>query len=186
MSRTPDIVPRTVLIQPCVALTWVLTLLYKNKVKTMNKYINKIFLMSVITLTGILGFASCTDYLDKSPNSDIKETDPYKNFKNFQVSTTEKMNIGSRRNFVFLPVISIMVISGDGPTIIIPILLQEAGMQIHKKEGKKEIYGNCAGMVSVSQILALPILITWSMLLKKSGNSSKDNFIFSVHGFTLC
>ena len=58
----------------------------------MNKYINKIFLVSIITLTGILGFSSCTDYLDKSPNSDINETDPYKNFKNFQGFIEELYN----------------------------------------------------------------------------------------------
>ena len=29
-------------------------------------------------------FTSCTDYLDKAPLSDINDTDPYKNFKNFQ------------------------------------------------------------------------------------------------------
>ena len=51
----------------------------------MNKYINKIFLTSVITLAGMLGATSCTDYLDKSPYSDIEENDPYKNFKNFVV-----------------------------------------------------------------------------------------------------
>ena len=82
----------------------------------------KIFLLSVIALTGMIGFTSCTDYLDKSPNSDIAENDPYKNFKNFQgfieelynripivsnndyilVSTMVKMNIGNRKNFVFL------------------------------------------------------------------------------------
>ena len=50
----------------------------------MNKYINKIFLASAIALIGVLTTTSCTDYLDKSPNSDIAENDPYKNFKNFQ------------------------------------------------------------------------------------------------------
>ena len=46
----------------------------------MNKYINKIFLASAIALIGVLTTTSCTDYLDKSPNSDIAENDPYKNF----------------------------------------------------------------------------------------------------------
>ena len=58
----------------------------------MNKYINKIFLTSVITLAGMLGATSCTDYLDKSPYSDIEENDPYKNFKNFQGFTEELYN----------------------------------------------------------------------------------------------
>ena len=31
-----------------------------------------------------LGVSSCTDYLDKAPNSDIAETVPYQNFRNFQ------------------------------------------------------------------------------------------------------
>ena len=59
----------------------------------MNKYINKIFLTSVITLAGMLGATSCTDYLDKSPYSDIEENDPYKNFKNFQGFTEELYNL---------------------------------------------------------------------------------------------
>ncbi len=50
----------------------------------MNKYINKIFFASVLVLTGMLGLSSCTDYLDKSPNSDIAEADLYKSYKNFQ------------------------------------------------------------------------------------------------------
>lgn len=58
----------------------------------MNKYINKIFLVSAIVLTGMMGITSCTDYLDKSPNSDIAENDPYKNFKNFQGFIEELYN----------------------------------------------------------------------------------------------
>lgn len=40
----------------------------------------------------LLGFASCTDYLDKEPNSDIDATEAYKNFKNFQGFTEELYN----------------------------------------------------------------------------------------------
>ena len=58
----------------------------------MNKYINNIILISFITLTGMIGMTSCTDYLDKSPNSDIAENDPYKNFKNFQGFIEELYN----------------------------------------------------------------------------------------------
>lgn len=58
----------------------------------MNKYINKMFFMSVIVLAGMLGTTSCTDYLDKSPYSDIAENDPYKNFRNFQGFTEELYN----------------------------------------------------------------------------------------------
>jgi hypothetical protein len=32
----------------------------------------------------MLGFVSCTDYLDKAPQSDIAEGDAYKNYRNFQ------------------------------------------------------------------------------------------------------
>lgn len=45
--------------------------------------------MSAVILLGILGFASCTDYLDKSPLSDIESGDAFKNFKNFQGFTEE-------------------------------------------------------------------------------------------------
>ena len=31
-----------------------------------------------------VGISSCTDYLDKAPNSDIDESVPYQNFRNFQ------------------------------------------------------------------------------------------------------
>ena len=58
----------------------------------MNKYINKLIVMSAITMTGIMGMTSCTDYLDKAPESDYQENDPYKNFKNFQGFTEELYN----------------------------------------------------------------------------------------------
>lgn len=58
----------------------------------MNKYINKLFVMSAITLAGMVGMTSCTDYLDKAPESDYQENDPYKNFKNFQGFTEELYN----------------------------------------------------------------------------------------------
>lgn len=45
----------------------------------MKKYIKTLLL-----LTLPLWISGCTDYLDKSPLSDISETDPYKNFVNFQ------------------------------------------------------------------------------------------------------
>lgn len=31
----------------------------------MNKYINKLFMMSAIAMAGIMGMTSCTDYLNK-------------------------------------------------------------------------------------------------------------------------
>ena len=134
----------------------------------MNKYINKIFLTSVITLAGMLGATSCTDYLDKSPYSDIEENDPYKNFKNFQGFTEELYNC--------IPVVSnseyhtsfnfgeedywepqelrlfarTMVISGDGlPVIILILLLYVVERLIHRNAVIRVICGNFAGMVSV-------------------------------------
>lgn len=54
----------------------------------MKKYIYLIMMaFGVATLS-----VSCTDYLDKSPLSDIDEADPYKNFKNFQGFTEELYN----------------------------------------------------------------------------------------------
>lgn len=35
-------------------------------------------------LAGAMTAASCTDYLDKAPGSDIDEVEPYKNYRNFQ------------------------------------------------------------------------------------------------------
>ena len=49
----------------------------------MNKYISylsKTALACMLTAA----MASCTDYLDKAPGSDIEESEPYKNFRNFQ------------------------------------------------------------------------------------------------------
>ena len=46
----------------------------------MNKYINKLFMMSAIAMAGIMGMTSCTDYLNKAPESDYQDNDPYKNF----------------------------------------------------------------------------------------------------------
>jgi len=57
----------------------------------MNKYFNKI-VMSAVFILGILGFVSCTDYLDKAPGSSIKPDDAFKNFKNFQGFTEELYN----------------------------------------------------------------------------------------------
>ena len=43
----------------------------------MNKYINKLFMMSAIAMAGIMGMTSCTDYLNKAPESDYQDNDPY-------------------------------------------------------------------------------------------------------------
>ncbi len=47
---------------------------------------------SLILIAGLLGFVSCEDYLDKSPESDISETEPFENFENFQGFTEELYN----------------------------------------------------------------------------------------------
>lgn len=54
------------------------------------KFFNKIILFSTLTLS--VGFVSCTDYLDKSPDSDISSTDAFKDFHNFQGFTEELYN----------------------------------------------------------------------------------------------
>lgn len=48
--------------------------------------------MWFVLLLFSLGTISCTDYLDKSPLSEISETDPYKNFTNFQGFIEELYN----------------------------------------------------------------------------------------------
>ena len=58
----------------------------------MKKYISKCFLMSAIALAGTLGLGSCTDYLDKAPETDYEASDPYKNFMNFQGFVEELYN----------------------------------------------------------------------------------------------
>ncbi len=43
-----------------------------------------IFSRLLLGLSAVMLATSCTDYLDKAPKSDIDETEPYKNFRNFQ------------------------------------------------------------------------------------------------------
>ncbi len=45
--------------------------------------ISKYILMLALAASAV-GISSCTDYLDKAPNSDIDESVPYQNFRNFQ------------------------------------------------------------------------------------------------------
>ena len=54
----------------------------------MKKYISG----SLLLLGAMLMTAGCSDYLDKAPLSDINETEPYKDFKNFQGFTEELYN----------------------------------------------------------------------------------------------
>lgn len=53
----------------------------------MRKYINRLIFTGLVTV--LFSTASCTDYLDKSPDSDISETDAFKDFTNFQGFTEE-------------------------------------------------------------------------------------------------
>ena len=48
----------------------------------MRKHIRNILYVALFLTS--LGFNACTDYLDKSPHSDINPDDVYKNFTNFQ------------------------------------------------------------------------------------------------------
>ena len=48
------------------------------------KFLNKYIMIGAAALTLSLGMTSCTDYLDKAPESDISDTDAYKDFHNFQ------------------------------------------------------------------------------------------------------
>lgn len=57
----------------------------------MKKYINKMLAASAFIL-GLVGFSSCTDYLDKSPLSDIDSKVVFQNYKNFQGFTEELYN----------------------------------------------------------------------------------------------
>lgn len=52
----------------------------------------KIISLTIFTIVVLTLSTSCKDYLDKSPLSDIKESEPYKNFKNFQGFTEELYN----------------------------------------------------------------------------------------------
>lgn len=56
----------------------------------MRTYFRKTFIFIALVLGGL--FVSCSDYLDKSPHSDIDSDEAYKNFKNFQGFTEELYN----------------------------------------------------------------------------------------------
>jgi hypothetical protein len=57
----------------------------------MKNLFTKILLPLIIVL-GTGAMSSCKKYLERSPLADIKETDPYKNFRNFQGFTEELYN----------------------------------------------------------------------------------------------
>ena len=50
----------------------------------MSNYISKLFLIPAFAVAGMIGISSCTDYLDKAPETNYAPTDPYKDFTNFQ------------------------------------------------------------------------------------------------------
>jgi hypothetical protein len=53
---------------------------------------SKNILLPFMIIIGTLTLGSCKKYLERSPLADIKETDPYKNFRNFQGFTEELYN----------------------------------------------------------------------------------------------
>lgn len=171
----------------------------------MNKYINKIFLTSAFAVVGLLGTTSCTDYLDKSPESDYQANDPYKNFMNFQGFTEELYNC--------IPVVSNSeyhtcfnygedvywepqevrlqtrnVDNGDfwGWTTAYYGYPRSGGSAGTSNRRDKGDYGLMLGMPFVRLILVLLICKIWLVLPKKSVNLLKDNFISFVLGSTLC
>lgn len=171
----------------------------------MNKYINKIFLTSAFAVVGLLGTTSCTDYLDKSPESDYQANDPYKNFMNFQGFTEELYNcipVVSNSEYhtcfnygedVYWEPQEVRLQTrnvdngdfGDGLLLIMAILEVEAQPELQIVE-IKGIYGLMLGMPFVRLILVLLICKIWLVLPKKSVNLLKDNFISFVLGSTLC
>lgn len=138
----------------------------------------KIFLLSVIALTGMIGFTSCTDYLDKSPNSDIAENDPYKNFKNFQGFIEELYNripIVSNNDYHTcinygedeywepqeLRLFARNIDYGDfGDGLPVTILIRRHAVPVVWAEILMGICGKIAGMAFVRQTLVLLISIT--------------------------
>src|SRR4051812_48543080 len=57
----------------------------------MKNYMKKL-VMLVLVVLGTSTLNSCKKYLERSPLADILETDPYKNFRNFQGFTEELYN----------------------------------------------------------------------------------------------
>jgi starch-binding outer membrane protein, SusD/RagB family len=55
----------------------------------MYKFFNKIAIVSAVLMAGMFGLASCEDYLDKSPLSDIDSEEAFKDFRNFQGFTEQ-------------------------------------------------------------------------------------------------
>jgi len=53
----------------------------------MKQYIRTLLLNGLLGI--LFGMTSCTDYLDKAPDSNISETEAFKNFQNFQGYTEE-------------------------------------------------------------------------------------------------
>jgi hypothetical protein len=56
------------------------------------KQLTKYIAVACTTLAMGLNFTACTDYLDKTPESDISSTEAYKDFQNFQGFTEELYN----------------------------------------------------------------------------------------------
>ena len=50
----------------------------------MKSFLNKYIYIGVAAFALSLSFSSCTDYLDKEPDSDVDAEAAFKNFNNFQ------------------------------------------------------------------------------------------------------
>lgn len=58
----------------------------------MKKFINHYIVLGIAAFALSLGTTSCTDYLDKEPDSTVGETEAFKNFTNFQGFVEEMYN----------------------------------------------------------------------------------------------
>ena len=58
----------------------------------MKKFINQYIFIGLAALSLSFGATSCTDYLDKEPDSDVGADEAFKNFTNFQGFVEEIYN----------------------------------------------------------------------------------------------
>ena len=63
----------------------------------MKKFINQYIFIGLAALSLSFGATSCTDYLDKEPDSDVGADEAFKNFTNFQGFVEEIYNCRTRQ-----------------------------------------------------------------------------------------
>ena len=71
--------------------------------KYIKKYINNVkslFLASLLLLAGSVSLTSCTDWLDKDPDSIVAEDEAFKNYRNFQGYIEEIYSLVPGKEFV--------------------------------------------------------------------------------------